>query len=132
MEMTVPPGFDGVPADEQGRPILVARSEEDYRAYIAWLADFLYRPDLANCINDEVPGTSPSLMSIEIDIADILWRNPYDDYPPPETIPPSGAMHADIFHRAAMSRILSRVHDRPTRIRLIDDFYSELYLDARK
>jgi len=33
--------FGEVPNDEKGLPVLVCRSEETYRPYLAWLADYL-------------------------------------------------------------------------------------------
>lgn len=112
--------------------MLVAAGEEDYRIYIEWLADYLYRP---NALDKEPLSESCAgreLMGIESEIASAIWMNPYDDYPPQDRLPANLARHSDILHREAMSRVLSRVPDRAVRIKLIDDFYVELNCDACK
>ncbi len=124
--------FNDIPENSRGEPMLVATNEQDYQIYIAWLADYLFRPS-------EISGQSLSekeagleLIGLEIEIADWIWTHPFEDYPPEDRVPPNGARHADIFHREAMSRTLSRVPDRATRIKLIHDFYVELDHDAHK
>lgn len=112
--------------------MLVAAGEEDYRIYIEWLADYLYRPGALaeESLSESCAGSE--LMGIESEIASAIWRNPYDDYPPQDRLPANLARHSDILHREAMSRVLSRVPDRAVRIKLIDHFYVELNCDACK
>ena len=113
--------------------MLAASGESDYPAYIEWLADYLYRPgaedDESDYSEKEAKGR---LIDIEIEIADWIWTHPYDDYPPADSLPPNGARHADILHREAMSRTLSRVSDRAVRVKLLNIFYRELSDDAYK
>lgn len=124
--------FDQVPADARGEPMLVAAGEEDYRIYIEWLADYLYRP---SAVAEEVLSegcAGRKLIGIESEIASAIWMNSYEDYPPQDRLPANRARHSDILHREAMSRVLSRVPDRAVRIKLIDHFYTELDCDAHK
>lgn len=133
VELAPSKGFDDIPVDSRGQPMLAASGESDYPAYIEWLADYLYRPsaedDESNYSEEEAKGR---LIDIEIEIADWIWTHPYDDYPPADRLPPNGARHADIFHREAMSRTLSRVPDRAVRVKLLNIFYRELSDDAHK
>ena len=108
-------------------------THEEFEFYLNWLADYLYRPEAfgggeALC---EADAYGP-LIRIEIEIADKIWKAPYDDYPPPEKIPANGAKHADILHRRQMAETLSRVPDRAIRVRLLHRFYSELIADMYK
>lgn len=125
--------FDDVPLDATGHPMLVAQSAEDFKAYIAWLGDYLYRPDVDDL---EVPLSEQEaglkLIRIEIEIASAIWKSPFDDYPPTDRLPPSGQRHGDILHRRDMSEVLSLVPERATRIRLIESFYAELNDDMAK
>jgi hypothetical protein len=124
--------LNGVPLDALGAPMLSATNEADYQAYIDWLSDYLYRPeaDLGEPLTEAQAGLE--LVEIEMEIADWIWTHPFDDYPPADRLPPSGARHWDILHREAISEVLSRVPDRRTRIRLLDSFYTELIADAHK
>jgi hypothetical protein len=130
--ITAMDNFDAVPLDAHGEPMLVATNEKDYQTYIAWLADYLFRPSeiFGDSLSEQEAGLE--LIGIEVEIADWIWTHPIDDYPPEDRVPPNGARHADIFHREAMSRTLSRVADRALRIKLIDRFYVELDHDAHK
>ena len=92
--------FDDVPITASGERLLKTSTDEEFEFYLNWLADYLYRPEAfgggeALC---EADAYGP-LIRIEIEIADKIWKAPYDDYPPPEKIPASGAKHADILHR---------------------------------
>lgn len=112
--------------------MLVAANEEDYWTYVEWLADYLHRPsaNLEEPLSEKRAGIE--LIGIESEIASAIWRDPCSDYPPEDRLPANRARHADILHREAMSRILSRVPDRVVRIRLIDRFFVELDCDAHK
>jgi len=112
--------------------MLVAAGEEDYRIYIEWLADYLYRPSASTDETLSESSAGSKLMGIESEIASAIWMNPYDDHPPQDRLPANLARHSDILHREAMSRVLSRVPDRAVRIKLIDNFYVELNCDAHK
>lgn len=124
--------FDDVPKDASGNPMLVAACEEDYMAYIDWLADYLYRPFAGpqDPLSEQRAGIE--LVAIEIEIASAIWDDPSADYPPQDRLPANQASHADILHRKAMSEVLSRVPDRATRIKLLHNFYAELNADSRK
>jgi hypothetical protein len=127
-----PNGFDDIPLDLAGEPMRVAQSEREFIAYIEWLADYLFRPSAVQEASLSLAEAWSELVGIEIEIANWIWTHPFDDYPPEDLRPPSGARHWDILHREAMSRVLSRVQDRRTRTRLLNDFYTELNADANK
>ena len=124
--------FDDIPADSRGELMLVAQNEKDYQIYIAWLADYLFRPSeiCGGSLTEQEAGLE--LIGLEIEIADWIWTHPYDDYPPPDRLPLNGARHWDILHRETMSRTLSRVPDRALRVKLLSSFYTELLDDAYK
>ena len=114
--------------------MLAAACEEDFMAYIDWLADYLYRPGAVPQDPLSEQGAGGELIGIEIEIMSAIWDgdDPYADYPPQDRLPANGAYHADILHRKAMSDVLSRVPDRATRIKLLHRFYDELNTDLRK
>lgn len=125
-------GFDEVPLNVYGEPMLVARDVEEYWRYLDWLVDYLHRPD-------EYPGTPLSykvaqgeLISIEIDIASAIWEDPFEDYPPPYLLSYGSPRHADYLHREEIARVLSRVADRAERLNLLHRFYTELNFDSSK
>ncbi len=112
--------------------MLAAGTEEDYAAYITWLADYLYRPTEIGREPLSEKEAGLELVGIETEIADWIWNHPFEDYPPEDRLPPNGARHADILHRQSMSDVLSRVPDRAIRIKLLKRFYLELAADASK
>ena len=124
--------FDDVPLDAFGDLMLVAGCEVDFMTYIAWLADYLYRPVGAIEAPFDEDRAGRELIAIESAIATAIWANPWKDYPPGNLLPASGARHADILHRREMSEVLSHVTDRAVRIRLVHHFYDELNRDAHK
>ena len=125
--------FDDVPITASGERLLRTTTDDEFAFYLNWLADYLYRPESLGCgevlDEDDARGL---LIGIESEIAGKVWTAPYDDYPPPEKIPASGAKHADILHRRQMADILSRVPDLDTRVRLLHRFYTELTRDLYK
>ena len=125
-------GFDDVPTDAAGESMRAAQSEGEFNAYIEWLADYLYRPSAepGPCFSPDEAWSE--LIGIEIEIANWIWTHPYEDYPPEDRVPPSGARHWDILHREAICRVLSRIPDSSTRVSLLRNFYTELIADAHK
>jgi hypothetical protein len=109
-----------------------AQSEPDFVKYIEWLADYLYRPGALSELNLSPAEAWSKLIDIEIEIANWIWTHPFDDYPPADLLPSNGARHWDILHREAICQVLSRVPDRATRMRLLNNFYTELITDAHK
>ena len=112
--------------------MLVASNEEEYQMYIAWLADYLFRPGEKPLKSLSKEEAGRELIKIETEIADWMWTHQFEDYPPSDSLPRNGARHADILFRQAISKILSRVPDRATRIVLLNSFYMELSVDAHK
>jgi len=122
--------FSGVPRNQDGRPLNVARTQAEFDVYIDWLADYLYRPrpQMPPSATLSLEQAWSSVVSIEIEIAAWFWDQPSDDYPPDNYRP----RDADILHRPELSRILSRVPDHDDRRELLDRFFSELDRDASK
>ena len=122
--------FSAVPYREDGRPLNVARTEAEFERYIAWLADYLYRP------KTRMPILGGSLARTGLVFhhwsrnrdRGWIWDHPFDDYPPDNYQP----RHADILHRPELSKILSRVPDHKERRELLGRFYSELNTNALK
>ncbi len=102
-------------------------SEEEFEFYLAWLADYLYRP---------VEGVWPlswqeaqlAVVGIESDMASDLWARSFEE----DRINAIGPRHADFLYRADLSRILSLVPSRQKRVELVRWLYQEFSIDARK
>jgi hypothetical protein len=115
---------------DDGQPLNVARTEAEFEQYIAWLADYLYRPSA------QMPASATlsleeawsRVIAIEIEIAGWMWDHPFGDYPPDNYQP----RHADILHRVELCKILSRVPDPADRREVLRRFYVELDSDALK
>src|SRR5690349_24854060 len=123
-----PKNFADVPSDLYGEPINVSSDEDSYNRYLHWLADYLYRP------SPQMPASATLVLEeawsrvslLETEIAFWIWDHPFEDYPPDNYQP----RHADILHRAELSRILSRVPSHADRHELLDRFYQELGVDS--
>ncbi len=130
--ITMKAKFDEMPTDSCGNPMLVATNEVEFQEYIGWLADYLHRP---NALHEEPLSqhdAAIALIEIEIEIAESVWKAPFDDYPPNDRLPDNLVRHADILHRKSISLVLSRVPDQEIRVKLLYDFYAELNRDIRK
>jgi len=122
-----PHEFADVPADANGGPLYCATDAEDFEAYIAWLADYLYRP-AADATPLALQDAWSQVASIETEIASWIWEHPWEDYPPDNY----QLRHADILHRPQLSHILSRVVLHNDRRELLHRFYWELAVDSCK
>jgi hypothetical protein len=125
-------GFDAVPLDANGVPLWSANEREEYWRYVDWLADYLYRPE--DFPGEPLPYDTAALevIRVEIEIASIIWNDPYADYPPEDQLPLGTPPYSDFLHREALARTLSRVPDRMERLKLLDRFFSELFIDGQK
>lgn len=127
------PDLTDVPLDLDGNPMLAAQNPRDVEIYVNWLGDYLYRPtseDLGATLSEDAAWGA--VIKIEIEIADFFWTRWGEDWPPEDKRPSNGARHADILHRKELSRILSRVPEISTRVRLLKGFYQELIDDFHK
>lgn len=130
MKSRPPKNFSAVLIAEDGKPLNVANSEDNYALYLDWLADYLHRP------SPMTPATAilslekawSRVSRIETEIAAWIWKHPFDDYPPVNYKP----RHSDILHRVELCRILSRVPDHADRRELLHRFYRELNIDSQK
>ena len=132
MKRQLEPGFEDLPEWRDGTLLMRAQDPEQYDFYLAWLADYLYRPEPATPPLTEEEAAI-QVIGIESDIAEWIWEHPFEDYPFTEKEQhPELPGHADICHRKELSSILSRVHDKNTRIKLLHRFYTELEIDSHK
>lgn len=110
--------------------MLVARTEAQYRTYLEWLADYLYRPWQFTGTAMNLQDARAQILAIESEIASEIWSNPGKDYPP--NLGVLSPRHADILHREAIAGILSRLPDHCERVSLLHTFYQELARDSSK
>lgn len=124
-------GLNGVPMTEDGLPLLVASTEQEFWLYVHWLADYLYRPETYPGPELDRRSAIHEVIGIESDITSRVWNDPYADYPP-RHLCPGGARHSDILHREPLARVLSRVHSREDRRKVLEWFFVELNRDLAK